>query len=200
MAEGGFDEFENPAFDRDDYDYDDDDIDDILPLVPDDVDQRIISNQNDSIADLRGQLRQNALDGQKQRLVKIFYDEIGKRYKMAPEKIDYNQFRLSDDGKTLYWVVGDKEIRITAKQGQATFLSLSSLAKDYNNVVGKGGTQAIRQYLNLPEYNSRTQQAREALESTRNDLVNVEERIPLKDLSSATKLQSLTNTVHETVE
>ena len=61
MAEGRFDEFENPAFDRDDYD--DDDIDDRLPMVPDDVDQRIISNQNDSIADLRGQLRQNALHG-----------------------------------------------------------------------------------------------------------------------------------------
>ena len=26
MAEGGFDEFENPAFDRDDYGYDGDDI------------------------------------------------------------------------------------------------------------------------------------------------------------------------------
>ena len=102
------------------------------------------------------------------RLVKIFYDEIGKRYKMVPEKIDYNQFRLSDDGKTLYWVVGDKEIRITAKQGPATFLSLSSLAKEYNIVVGKGGTQAIGQYLNFLEYNSRTT----ALESTRNDLVN----------------------------
>ena len=95
MAEDGFDEFENPAFDKDDYD----DIDERMPMVPDDVDQRIISNQNDSIADLRGQLRQNALDGQKQKLVKIFYDEIGKRYKMAPEKIDYNQFRISDDGK-----------------------------------------------------------------------------------------------------
>ena len=36
MAEGGFDEFENPAFDRDDYDDDiDDDIDDRLPMVPD---------------------------------------------------------------------------------------------------------------------------------------------------------------------
>ena len=114
MAEGGFDEFENTAFDRDDYD--DDDIDDRLPMVPTDVDQRIISNQNDSIADLRGQVRQNALDGQKQKLVKIFYDEIGKQYKMAPEKIDYDQFRISDDGKTLYWVVGDKEIRITAKE------------------------------------------------------------------------------------
>ena len=41
------------------------------------------------------------------------------------------------------------------------------------------------------------------MESTRNDLVNVEERIPLKDLSSTTELQSLTNTVgelHESIE
>ena len=54
MAEGGYDF----NFDADDiYDDDDtDDIDDRLPMVPTDVDQRIISNQNDSIADLRGQL------------------------------------------------------------------------------------------------------------------------------------------------
>ena len=198
MAEGGYD-FD---FDADDiYDDDTDDIDDRLPMVPTDVDQRIISNQNNSIADLRGQLRQNALDGQKQKLVKIFCDEIGKRYRIAPEKIDYNQFRISDDGKTLYWVVGDKEIRITAKQGSTTFLSLSSLVKEYNRAVGSGGTQAIRQYLNLPEYNSRTQplpkQERQALESTRNDLVNAEEQIPLQDFSSATELQSLTNRIGE---
>ena len=197
MAEGGYD----LDYDADDiYDDDTDDIDERMPKVPDDADKMIISNQNDSIADLRGQLRQNALDGQKQNLVKIFYDEIGKRYEMAPEKIDYNQFRISDDGKTLYWVVGDKEIRITAKQG-SEFLSLSSLVKEYNRAVGSGGTQAIRQYLNLPEYNSRTKplpkQARQALESTRNDLVNVEEHIPLKDLSSTTELQSLTNTIGE---
>ena len=61
--------------------------------------------------------------------------------------------------------------------------------------------------MNLPEYNSRTQplpkQARQALESTRNDLVNVEEQIPLQDFSSTTELQSLTNTIgelHEAVE
>ena len=60
MAEGGYD-FD---FDADDiYDDDTDNIDDRLPMVPDDVDQRTISNQNDSIADLRGQLRQNVLDG-----------------------------------------------------------------------------------------------------------------------------------------
>ena len=42
MAEGGFD-FENPTFDEDDYD---EDIDNILPMVPDETDQRIISNQS----------------------------------------------------------------------------------------------------------------------------------------------------------
>ena len=58
MAEVRYDEIENSAFDRDDiYDVDNtDDIDDRLPMVPTDVDQRIISNQNDSIADLTGQL------------------------------------------------------------------------------------------------------------------------------------------------
>ena len=41
------------------------------------------------------------------------------------------------------------------------------------------------------------------MESTRKDLVNVEEQIPLQDFSSATELQSLTNRIgelHETVE
>ena len=40
MAEG--DEFENPTFDEDDYD---DDIDDRLPMVPNETDQRILLNQ-----------------------------------------------------------------------------------------------------------------------------------------------------------
>ena len=41
-------------------------------------------------------------------------------------------------------------------EGSATFLSLSSLVKEYNRAVGSGGTQAIQQHLNLPEYNGRT--------------------------------------------
>ena len=102
---------------------------------------------------------------------------------------------MSDDGKTLYWVVGDKEIRVTAKQGQATFLSLGSLANEYNRAAGKGGTRAIREYLNLPEYQSKTitQHAarKKVLESTRNDVLNVEEQIPLKELSSADDLKNL---------
>ena len=104
---------------------------------------------------------------------------------MAPDKLDYDQFRLSDDGT---WVVGDKEIRVTAKQSQAT----GSLANEYNRAVGKDGTRAIREYLNLPEHQSQTitqHAAIKVLESTRNDVLNVEEQIPLEDLSGADHLK-----------
>ena len=185
MAEGGF-YFENPTFDEDDYDKD---IDDILPMVPDETDQRIISNQSGAIDDLRGELQKSAVEAQKKRLVRTFYDEIEKRYKMVTDKIDYDQFKILDDGKTLFWIVGDKEIRITAKRGSAEFLSLGTLANEYNRIVGKGGTLAVRQY--LPDYKSKTQlskEVRHALESTRNDMPDLES-------SRGTELQDLTNTV-----
>ena len=62
MAEG--DEFENPTFDEDDYD---DDIDDRLPMVPDETDQRILLNQSGAIDDLRGELRKSAVEAQKKK-------------------------------------------------------------------------------------------------------------------------------------
>ena len=110
---------------------------------------------------------------------------------MVADKIDYDQFKISDDGKTLFWIVGDKEIRITAKQGSAECLSLGTLANEYNRIAGKGGTLAVRQYLNLPDYRSKThlsQEVRRALETTRNDMSDMES-------SSGTELQDLTNTV-----
>ena len=67
---------------------------------------------------------------------------------MTPGKIDYDQFKISDDGKTLFWIVGDKEIRITAKQGSAEFLSLSTLSNECNGVAGHGGTMASQVHNN----------------------------------------------------
>ena len=133
------------------------------------------------------------LKPRKKRLVKTFYDEVEKRYNMAPGKIDYDQFKISDDGKILFWIIGDKEIRITAKQGSAEFLSLGTLANEYNRVDGRGGTLAVWQYLDLTDYRSKTQlsqQVRQALESTRNDMPDLE--------VSGTELQDLTNTVIDT--
>ena len=60
MAEGG--EFENPTFDEDDYD---DDIDDRLPMVPNETDQRILLNQSGAIDDLRAELRKLLLKPRK---------------------------------------------------------------------------------------------------------------------------------------
>ena len=113
---------------------------------------------------------------------------------MTSGKIDYDQFKISDDGKTLFWIVGDKEIRITAKQGGAEFLSLSTPANEYNRIVGHEGTLAVRHYLNLPDNRSKIQlykQVQQALESTRNDM-------PDLGMSGGTELQDLTNTVIDT--
>ena len=59
MAEG--DEYENPTFDKDDYD----DIEDRLPMVPNETDQQILLNQSGAIDDLRGELRKTAVEAQK---------------------------------------------------------------------------------------------------------------------------------------
>ena len=151
-------------------------------------------NRSGTIDDLRGNSGRLQLKLRKKRLIKTVYDELGKRYKMAPGKIDYDQFKISDDGKTLFWIVCDKEISITAKQGSAEFLSLSTLASEYNRIAGPGGTLTVRQYLNLPDYRSRTrlfQQVWQALESTRNDMPDLE-------MSSGTELQDSKSTVNGT--
>ena len=78
MAEGGY-EFENPEFDRDDYD-DDDGIGDNLQMVPDEEVQRILAPSGKSIEQLRGDLRGQELEARKKRIVRYFYEEITKRY------------------------------------------------------------------------------------------------------------------------
>ena len=193
MAEGGFDDFEFGDYDKDDT-YDDDDIDDSLLMLPDESMQGKITRKNLEYEKLEADFKKEALEKLKKSFMDTFYLEVCKRYGIKHRLIDYNQFRLSEDGKTLFWVVGDKvEIRMTALRGETEFLSLGTLAIEYNKLVGKGGAQAIRQFLNLPEYSSKTKplskQARQALESARNDLVNAEEQIPLQDFSSATELK-----------
>ena len=125
MAEGGY-EFENPEFDRDDYA---DDIDDNLPMVPNEEVQRILTNGNKLIEQLRGELRESELEDRKRRIVKAFYDEISKRYNIVPsDRINYDQFKISDDGKTLIWTVADKEIKITLeRKGSSGFKALGTL-------------------------------------------------------------------------
>ena len=170
MAEGGYD-FDNPTFDKDDYD----DDEDLNGLTPDGEFQRTILNQSTHIDTLVGNDKEQALYTQQKLIVKEFYKEIQERYGFDPSFTPkHDNFKLDADGKTLYWVVHDKEIRITAKQGTATFFSLGSLVNEYNRAFDHGRTLAIRQYLNLPDYKTRSkpipQQVRNVLENTRIDL------------------------------
>ena len=200
--EGGYD-FENPEFDRDDYDDDRDDLDDKQPLVPEEPTQRIILNQSKTLEDLRGELRQSGLEDQKQRLVKTtVFGEILKRYKIGPLKIDCSQFSISDDGKIPFWVVDDKKIRLTAKQGQATFLSLGTLASEYNMIVGHGGAEAVRKSFEIPykremRVGPKTVAALNKVSEIANNAV---ENIPIQDLSSTVDVQNMITTADTNVE
>ena len=51
-------------------------------------------------------------------------------------RIDYSQFAIDGDGKTLYWTPGDKKISVAATRGGFRFLALHTLARRY----GTGGT------------------------------------------------------------
>lgn len=81
---------------------------------------------------------------------------------MTPNRKDYKQFKIFDYGRTLYWVRGDEEIRVSSKQGQPLFLTLRTLAGEYSRIIGEGGTSAVRQYLGLPQYDSKTKISQQA--------------------------------------
>jgi hypothetical protein len=105
--------------------------DENIPLLPDppvlepppDVQDGII-DAGDRLEHLQGELCKEALEAQKKELVKAFYGEIALKYNLRTREIDYSQFKFDEDGKTLYWVAGNKEIRISTVQGTIKFRGL----------------------------------------------------------------------------
>ena len=102
----------------------------------------------DNIQTLRGEIKEAELEAHKKRLVDTFYKEVNRAYGLRPNSIDYDQFRIDDDGKTLYWTPGDKKISISTTRGRVLFLALLTLASRY----GVGGTDALRRSLGLTSY------------------------------------------------
>ena len=91
----------------------------------------------DNLQNLQGELRQAEPEAQKKRLVDSFYNEVSHTYGLCPEgRIDFSQFGIDPDGKTLYWTPEDKKISVAATRGGFRFLDLDTLAKRY----GAGGT------------------------------------------------------------
>ena len=95
-------DFENPAFDPDGPGIDDDyysfDLLDAIMDPPLRV-QQDLNTSGDHIQSLRGELREAKLEAQKKRMVDTFYKEVTQVYGLR--SIDYDQFRIDDDGKTL---------------------------------------------------------------------------------------------------
>ena len=144
-------DFENPMFDHDgpgiDDDYSLDLPDAIMDPLPPRVQQELYTS-GDNIQSLRGEIREAELGAQKKRLVDTFYKELNRAYRLRPDSIDYDQFRMDADGKTLYWTPSDKKILITTMRGGVRFLELSTLASR----CGVRGTDALQRSLGLTSY------------------------------------------------
>ena len=179
--------FENPTFDTDGPGEDDGfDLPD-PPVEPPFNVQQQLNASGDNLQDLQDELRQVELEAQKKRLVDTFYNEVSNTYGLRPERrIDYSQFGIDSDGKTLHWTPEDK-ISVAATRGGFQFLALDTLAKRY----GAGGTYALRRSLGLTDYRSGVsrglgKEAVETLQSAEETLPKNTESIELKDLSGAT--------------
>ena len=176
-------DFENPTFDPDGPGIDDDYSLDLPDAIMDPLPPRVQEELNisgDNIQTLRGAIREAELEAQKKRLVDTFYKEVNRAYGLRPDSIDYDQFRIDDDGKTLYWTPGDKKISISMTRGGVRFLALSTLASRY----GVGGTDALRGSLGLTGYTRKglSSSALKGLQQADKTLLSNLDNIELEDL------------------
>ena len=178
--------FEKPTFDPDGPGEDDDfDLPGTPMDPPPDVQQQL-NTSGDLLQNLRDELRQAELEAQKKRLVDTFYNEVNRAYGLRPEgRLDYSQFGIDPDGKTLYWTPEDKKISVAATRGKLRFLGLDTLAQRY----GADGAYALLRSLGLPDYRSGAsrglgREVVETLQSAEETLPKKIEAIELKDHSS----------------
>ena len=160
MAEGGF---EMDDFDPAEWREEEEETDFSLPEPPtlQPLDGQILEEYGDRLSQLTDANKAGELQAQRDRLIDSFYREIERAYGLRPTKIEYEWFEIDRDGKTLYLKVGNKTIQISTSRGPVGFLGLQTIARNY----GRGGTQAIRDYLNLPEYSSAVRRNNPELES-----------------------------------
>ena len=142
--------------------------------------QQELNTPGDNIQSLRGEIREAELEAQKKRLVDTFYKEVNRAYGLRLDSIDYDQFKIDADGKTLYWTPGDKKILINTTRGGVRFLALSTLASRY----GVGGTDALRRSLGLTGYTQKglSSSAVKALQQADKTLPSNLDNIELEDL------------------
>ena len=160
-------DFENPTFDPDAI------MDPLPPRVHEEL-----NTSGDNIESLRGEIREAEIETQKKRLIDTFYKEVNRAYGFRPDGIDYDQFRIDDDGKTLYWTPGDKKISISTTRGGVRFLALSTLASRY----GVGGTEVLRRSLRTCARKGLSSSAVKVLQQADKTLLSNLDNIELEDL------------------
>ena len=180
--------YENPTYEKDDYDeFDKEDMD------ADDEFEETIQNQGAHIDEVpQVDTRTQLIVQQKESIVKKYYKLIKEKYGLDPSRIDITNFELGSDNKTLYLKVGDKEILITSKRG-GSFINLNTLASR----IGGGGTDAIRDLLNLPDYTSAVKPLSAQAAAT---LQKVENNLPDIDSVEMTDLPNTAETLVKEIE
>ena len=97
---------------------------------PPDV-QRHLNASGGILQNLQEELREAELEAQKKRLVDSFYNEVSHTYGLRPEgRIDYSQFGIDPDAKTLYWTPEDKKSSIAATGENSGFWVCARWPKD----------------------------------------------------------------------
>ena len=173
-------DFENPTFDPDGSGIDDDNSLDLPDAIMDPLPPRVqeeLDTYGDNIQSLRGEIREAELEP---RSVDTFYKEVKRAYGLRPDSIDYDQFRIDAEGKTLYWTPGDKKILITTTRGGVWFLALLTLASRY----GVGGTHTLLRSLGLTGYTQKglSSSTEKALQRADKTLPSNLDNIELEDL------------------
>ncbi|KAK3774855.1 hypothetical protein RRG08_008404 [Elysia crispata] len=119
------------------------------------------------------------LEAAKIALVNEFYQSIAKEYKSLnlPEKIPYDQFYVSENGKTVYWTPEEGKVIPLRKQRGGGFSSLRSLAGDY----GKNGTDVIRTSMGLENYKWNTRKTGELSPNGKEKIEQANNELPAKN-------------------
>ena len=145
----------DPTFDLDGPGIDDDYSLDLPDAIMDPLPLRVqqeLNTSGDLIQSLQGELREVELEARRSDWSILFYKELTQAYGLHPDSIDYDQFRIDADRKTLYWTPGDKKILITTTRGGVWFLALPTWASRYR----ESGTDALPRSLGLTGYTSGT--------------------------------------------
>ncbi|KAK3774450.1 hypothetical protein RRG08_028636 [Elysia crispata] len=133
-----------------------------------------------NIGNLRDEIAAANLAAAKTALVNKYYQSIAEDYEglILPQKIPYDQFKVGEDGKTLYWTPKEgKVISIFSSRGGG-FLALGTLASKYGN----GGTDAIRKSMGLKEYVSNTRKTGELSDKGKKNVQNAYDIFPAKNV------------------